>query len=197
MKNIAAPAHAKRTVWCAVAVGRGRKQVRREVRETQRLNPPPTPTHTFSAWCISVVDFLWNSNGKSRWKENNNFGIRVLRLRGLRKRPAIYVLVLRKYYMSSTFTELFGITSTGWVYYFRNHVLFMERHDLLPDTPLFLSGIFFSLSPLFPFTSLLLPPLSCLFPLSFCEISTACPCWTITRQRDPNGDVCRKQHVYN
>lgn len=142
----------------------------------------------------------------------------------LRKRPAIYVLVLCKYYMSSTFAQLFGITSTGWVYYFRNHALFMERHDLLPDTPLFLpplspslplahSGIFsfsppslrpspLSLSPLYlPFLSLasssLSPSLSLPYPLSICEISTGCPCWTITRQRDPNGDVCRKQHVYN
>lgn len=75
----------------------------------------------------------------------------------LRKRPVIYVLVLCKYYMSSTFTQLFGITSTGWVYYFRNHALFMERHDLLPDTPLFLSLWYFFfpfLLSLIPFTSL-------------------------------------------
>lgn len=52
----------------------------------------------------------------------------------LRKRPAVYVLVLCKYYMSSTFAQLFAITSTGWVYYFRNHALFMEQHDLLPDS---------------------------------------------------------------
>ena len=71
----------------------------------------------------------------------------------LRKRPAIYVLVLCKYYMSSTFAQLFGITSTGWVYYFRNHALFMERHDLLPDTPLF---FLVSLPPSFSF-SLYLP----------------------------------------
>lgn len=58
----------------------------------------------------------------------------------LRKRPAIYVLVLCKYYMSSTFAQLFAITSTGWVYYFRNHALFMEQHDLLPHSlSLFLS----------------------------------------------------------
>lgn len=36
--------------------------------------------------------------------------------------------------MSSTFAQLFAITSTGWVYYFRNHALFMEQHDLLPDS---------------------------------------------------------------
>lgn len=79
----------------------------------------------------------------------------------LRKRPAIHVLVLCKYYMSSTFAQLFGITSTGWVYYFRNHALFMERHDLLPDTPLSLSlsGIF--LPPSLPLPP---PPRS----LSFC-----------------------------
>lgn len=81
----------------------------------------------------------------------------------LRKRPAIYVLVLCKYYMSSTFAQLFGITSTGWVYYFRNHALFMERHDLLPDTPLCLSlSLSLSLSlaffPLSPPLSFPLPP---------------------------------------
>lgn len=36
--------------------------------------------------------------------------------------------------MSSTFAQLFAITSTGWVYYFRNHALFMEQPDLLPDS---------------------------------------------------------------
>lgn len=43
--------------------------------------------------------------------------------------------------MSSTFAQLFAITSSGWVYYFRNHALFMEQPDLLPDPPsLFLSA---------------------------------------------------------
>ena len=79
----------------------------------------------------------------------------------LRKRPAIYVLVLCKYYMSSTFTQLFGITSTGWVYYFRNHALFMERHDLLPDTPLFLPlplSLSLAHSGIFSFSPSSLPP---------------------------------------
>lgn len=89
----------------------------------------------------------------------------------LRKRPVIYVLVLCKYYMSSTFTQLFGITSTGWVYYFRNHALFMERHDLLPDTPLFLSLWYFFLplpsSSHSFYLSIPFPPLSLSLSLSF------------------------------
>lgn len=87
----------------------------------------------------------------------------------LRKRPVIYVLVLCKYYMSSTFTQLFGITSTGWVYYFRNHALFMERHDLLPDTPLFLSLWYF----FFPFLLSLIPFTSLSFSLSLIHFQSA------------------------
>lgn len=95
------------------------------------------------------LKFKWQKQMKNKKKRNSDFGVGRCGWGpgggGLRKRPAIYVLVLCKYYMSSTFTQLFGITSTGWVYYFRNHALFMERHDLLPDATLFLSGIFFSL----------------------------------------------------
>ena len=86
---------------------------------------------------------------EKRRKKTSGFERGGFKEGALRKRPAIYVLVLCKYYMSPTFAHLFGITSTGWVYYFRNHALFMERHDLLPDTPLFLSGIFFSFSSFF------------------------------------------------
>lgn len=121
---------------------------------------------------------------KKRGKKRNLWLWKGEGRRVLRKRPAIYVLVLCKYYMSSTFTQLFGITSTGWVYYFRNHALFMERHDLLPDTPLFLSLWYFFSSPSFflsfPLPLYSFPSLSLFaalsYSLSICEISTGCPC---------------------
>lgn len=65
----------------------------------------------------------------------------------LRKRPAIYVLVLCKYYMSSTFAQLFGITSTGWVYYFRNMPCLWRGMTYFQTLlSFFLSGIFFPFS---------------------------------------------------
>lgn len=168
--------------------------------ENSTIPNPPHQPFSFPVWYFSVVGFLWNSNGERQKKKNRlkketsdlgRVGGGVVAGGGLlRKRPAIYVLVLCKYYMSSTFAQLFAITSTGWVYYFRNHALFMEQHDLLPHTPL-------SLSLLYPLSLPHSASFSLSSPLSICKISTARPCWTITRQRDPNGDVCRKQHVYN
>lgn len=118
--------------------------------------PTPPPHQIYQCSWLSLK-FKW----QQREKRNPWLWRGVWRGGGggrlLRKRPAIYVLVLCKYYMSSTFAQLFGITSTGWVYYFRNHALFMERDDLLPDTPLplALSFWYFSLSsPPPPFLSL-------------------------------------------
>lgn len=106
---------------------------------TPQIPPPPCPIYQCS-WLS--LKFKWQEKKKeikrkrNLWLWKGGGGL-------LRKRPAIYVLVLCKYYMSSTYAQLFGITSTGWVYYFRNHALFMERHDLLPDTPLSLLYFFF------------------------------------------------------
>lgn len=162
-------------------MARNRQTEKKGERRRGKLNiltpPPPTssPPDISMQLAFSEIQMAREKKTDEKKKETSGFGKGgwwwCVSMGGLlRKRPAIYVLVLCKYYMSSTFAQLFGITSTGWVYYFRNHALFMERHDLLPDTPLSLflslSGIF-SLSPLLSFPLPLLLALSLSRALSF------------------------------